>query len=67
MKSEVLKIEGMSCNHCVMSVKNHLSNLASVVVEEVTVGKARIQYDESKLDAKDIARAIDAAGFTLVR
>lgn len=67
MKSEELKIEGMSCGHCVMSVKKELGKLADVKVEEVTVGAARVQYDETKLGVQDLARAIREAGYKLVQ
>ncbi len=67
MKSQELKIEGMSCGHCVMSVKKELGKLADVKVEEVTVGAARVQYDETKLGVQDLARAIREAGYKLVQ
>ncbi|MBI5474026.1 MAG: heavy-metal-associated domain-containing protein [Ignavibacteriae bacterium] len=63
MKSEELKIEGMSCGHCVMSVKKELGKLSGVVVEDVQIGKARVQYDESKVSRSDLVRAIDEAGY----
>jgi copper chaperone len=66
MKSEELKIEGMTCNHCVMSVKKELSKLAGVNVEDVQIGKARVEYDETRGGAQDFARAIDEAGFKLL-
>jgi copper chaperone len=66
MKTQELKIEGMSCGHCVMSVKKELGKLESVVVEDVQIGKAKIQFDETKISAKLIADAIDGAGYKLV-
>jgi copper chaperone len=66
MKTQELKIEGMSCGHCVMSVKKGLSKLAGVVVEDVQIGKARIQFDETKISNQMIADTIDEAGYKLV-
>jgi len=66
MTSEELKIEGMSCEHCVMSVKKELEKVAGVRVEAVEIGKARVQYDESRVTRQEIARAIDEAGYQLV-
>jgi copper chaperone len=66
MKTQELKIEGMSCGHCVMSVKKELSKLAGVVVEDVQIGKAKIQYDETKISNQMIADTIDEAGYKLV-
>ena len=66
MKTENLRIEGMTCGHCVMNVKKELSKLANVKVEDVTIGTARVQYDEAKVRREDFARAIDEAGYKLV-
>jgi copper chaperone len=66
MKTQELKIEGMSCGHCVMSVKNELGKVTGIVVDDVQIGKARIHYDESKVTEQEIARAIDEAGYKLV-
>ena len=66
MKTQELKIEGMSCGHCVMSVKKELGKLAGVVVEDVQIGKAKIQYDETKISNQMIENTIDEAGYKLV-
>ena len=66
MKSEDLKIQGMTCRHCVMSVKKHLERLTGVTVQDVTIGSARVQYDETKVSRQDLARAIAEAGYALV-
>ena len=66
MKTEDLTIEGMSCGHCVMSIRKELGKLAGVQVESVEIGKARVQYDESRVSHQDLERAVDAAGYRLV-
>ncbi|HTY12371.1 MAG TPA: heavy-metal-associated domain-containing protein [Bacteroidota bacterium] len=66
MKVQELNIEGMSCGHCVMSVKKQLSKLNGVVVEDVQIGRAKIQYDDSKISQQKIADALDEAGYRLV-
>ena len=66
MKVQELNIEGMSCGHCVMSVKKELSKLNGVVVQDVQIGKAKIEYDDSKISQQKIAEAIDGAGYKLV-
>ncbi|MBM2845525.1 MAG: hypothetical protein HW407_837, partial [Bacteroidetes bacterium] len=35
-------------------------------VEDVQIGKARVQYDELQVKRQDIARAVEEAGYTLV-
>ncbi len=66
MTTRELKIEGMSCQHCVMSVKKELSKLAGLEVEDVQIGSARIKVDETKVKNSDIAAAVEEAGYRLV-
>ena len=66
MKSHELTIEGMSCQHCVMHVRKELSKISGLVIEEVQIGKARVQYDDSKVSPKLLQDAVREAGYTLV-
>ena len=66
MKTTDLKIEGMSCNHCVMAVKKELSKIENVKVEDVQIGSAKVEYDENKVDTKVFAEAIEEAGYKLL-
>ena len=66
MKTQELIIDGMSCGHCVMSVKRELSKLQDVKVEDVQIGKARVQIDESKVTVKTLSQAVEEAGYRVV-
>lgn len=66
MKTEDLVIEGMTCGHCVLHVKNALGKLAGVQVVSVEIGKGRVQYDETRVSRRDFAKAIEQAGYHLV-
>lgn len=66
MKTADLKIEGMSCHHCVMAVQKELSKLENVKVEDVQIGSAKVEYDENKVDTKAFADAIEEAGYKLL-
>ncbi|MGB2867918.1 MAG: cation transporter [Bacteroidota bacterium] len=66
MKTQELIIEGMSCGHCVMSVKRELGKLQDVKVEDVQIGKAKVQVDESKVTPKALSHAIEEAGYRLI-
>jgi copper chaperone len=66
MKTQELKIEGMTCGHCVMHVKKELSKLPHVQVDDVQIGTARVQYDDAKLSIVDLALAVERAGYKLV-
>ncbi|HEY5616060.1 MAG TPA: heavy-metal-associated domain-containing protein [Bacteroidota bacterium] len=67
MTTKELKIEGMSCGHCVMSVKKELSKLSNVKVEDVQIGSARVQVDEATVTDEQLTKAIEDAGYRLVK
>lgn len=58
-----LKIEGMSCQHCVMRVKKPVDGLPGVSKADVGVGTASITYDESKIKRENIEEAVEKAGY----
>jgi len=60
-----LKIDGMSCQHCVMSVKKALDELDGVTSSDVEVGTAKAVYDESKTDKDTIENAVKNAGYKI--
>ncbi|MEW6117336.1 MAG: cation transporter [Nitrospirota bacterium] len=67
MAETTIKIEGMSCQHCVMRTKKAIDALAGVTQADVTVGSATVKFDESKLKKEDIEAAIEKAGYKVVR
>lgn len=60
-----MKIEGMSCQHCVMAVKKALGGISGVTSSDVEIGSALVVYDESKATEKDLKSAVEKAGFTV--
>ncbi len=63
MNTTELKIEGMSCQHCVMRVKKAVDQLPGVNAADVGVGTAKISYDETKIKEKDLVEAVEKAGY----
>ena len=59
-----LKIEGMSCDHCVRAVRGRLERTPGVKVDEVEIGSALLDYDPSKTNIDDIEEAIADEGYT---
>ena len=55
-------IDGMSCQHCVRRVTNALTKVPGVRVEEVTVGRARVEVPDDAAMAA-IASALERAGY----
>ena len=65
MKSHELTIQGMSCGHCVMHVKQALDTIDGLEVEDVQIGKARVWYEDEKV-AKVLADKVEEAGYKVV-
>ena len=64
MKTEKVKIDGMSCGHCVMVVRKELSRLP-VKIKDVSIGSAKVEYDEAKVTYDEIKKAIANAGYSV--
>ena len=63
MKEITINIEGMSCQHCVMRVKKAIDGLKGINKSEVEVGQAKVAFDESLIQKKEIEEAIVKAGY----
>lgn len=62
-----IKIEGMSCQHCVARVKKALDGLNGVTASDVQIGSAGVKYDETKIKKEDLEAAIEKAGYKISR
>ncbi len=65
MKSHELTIEGMSCQHCVMHVQKELAKISGLVIEDVQIGKARVQFDDANVSPNRLREAVQEAGYRL--
>jgi len=63
MNHLTLKIDGMSCGHCVARVEKALSKLEGVHVNRVDVGSAELDYDPARTPFARIREALDDAGY----
>ncbi|SFB43764.1 copper chaperone [Cohnella sp. OV330] len=61
-----LKVEGMSCGHCVNSVEGALKKLGAEAKVDLAAGSVAVSYDESKLGLADIKTAIEDQGYEVV-
>lgn len=67
MAEAKIKIEGMSCQHCVMAVKKALGGVPGILESDVQIGSAVVKYDESKTKKEDIETKIENAGYKVVK
>ncbi len=67
MTTKEIKIEGMSCNHCVMAVKKELSKIENIKIQDVQIGSAKIEYDENSINENMLEAAVEEAGYKVVK
>lgn len=63
MITREFRIQGMTCNHCVMAVQKELTKLVGVASADVKIGAAMVSFDEHKVSERQIASAIAEAGY----
>jgi copper chaperone len=62
--SSVLKVKGMSCQHCVISVTKALNQLDGIKNVQVDLAKGEVRFDNTKSITSDqIQKAITNAGY----
>ncbi len=63
-----IKVKGMSCQHCVMSIKKALSQLEGIREVDVDLQKGEVRFENSRgIEAKVIEKAIEEAGYEVVQ
>lgn len=63
MVGMTMKIDGMSCGHCVAQVRKALEAIEGVDVQQVAVGAATVAYDPSATSEARIAQAVESRGY----
>ncbi len=68
MAKTTLKIQGMTCNHCVMRVAKALKAVPGVQDAQVDLQKAEavVTYDEGKVGQDKLGFAVVEAGYKVV-
>lgn len=65
MAKATLKVSGMSCGHCVHTVRSALEGTDGVEFVAVDLGKGRaeVEFDESKTTARALAGVVSDEGY----
>ena len=64
MNSTVLKIEGMTCDHCVHSIQEALSGIPGVKKAEVSLSqKKAVITSDSPIDISNAIFAVEQEGY----
>jgi copper chaperone len=67
METTTLKVQGMTCHHCVMRVAKALKSLPGVQEAQVDLQKAQavVTYDNAKVAPEKLAAAVVEAGYKI--
>lgn len=63
MKELTLEIQGMSCAHCLASVRKALASVPGVTVRDVAIGSATLDLDPTVADIGTVIDAVQDAGY----
>jgi copper chaperone len=65
--ADVLKVKGMSCQHCVMSITKALNQLEGIENPQVDLTKGEVRFDNrTEVPSSRIVKAIEDAGFDVI-
>jgi len=64
-ENAIIKISGMSCNHCVQHIKNALQQSRGVNTARVDLSaeKAYLEYDPSEVNEETLLQVIKDSGY----
>ena len=62
---EVLNVDGITCEHCVKTIKEAIVNLVGIFSVEVNIEKKQVivEFDDKQAKLKDLIDKITEAGF----
>jgi copper chaperone len=66
MQKVTLKVEGMSCGHCVNAVENAIKQAGAAGSVDLASGTVTVEYDESKVTLEQLKNAIEDQGYDVV-
>lgn len=66
MTNITLKVEGMSCNHCVTAVEKAVNHAGATGKVNLAAGKVDVQFDEKSVSLDAIKEAIEEQGYDVV-
>ncbi len=65
--ASVVKVKGMSCQHCVMSIKKAMGQVDGIKDVQVNLETGEVRFDNTKgASSEKIRKAISEAGYEVV-
>ena len=66
MSATTVTVAGMTCGHCVSSVREEIGSIPGVTAVDVDLASGRVDIDsETPIEQAAIAQAVDEAGYQL--
>ena len=65
MERMTMKIDGMTCGHCVSQVTKALKEVEGVKLEQVSVGSATVSFDPAVASEEKITQAVEDQGYAV--
>lgn len=66
MKNVTLKVQGMSCQHCVQSIEGALKKIGAAGSVDLRNNKVDVSFDENQLSVERIIEAIEEQGYDVL-
>ncbi|MBD3919095.1 copper chaperone CopZ [Paenibacillus sp. PR3] len=66
MQSVTLKVQGMSCNHCVNSIEGAVKQLGANAKVDLSAGTVTVEFNESNITLDSIKEAIEEQGYDVI-
>ena len=67
MKQELIKVEGMTCQHCVQTITKKLKNISGLNSIDISLDnkEVNVRFDEDETNLQEITKKIVEVGFEL--
>ncbi|AZS15504.1 copper ion binding protein [Paenibacillus lutimineralis] len=66
MKSVKLKVQGMSCQHCVNSIEGALKEIGAIGKVDLNSESVDVTFEESQVSMEQIKEAIEELGYVVL-
>ncbi|WP_301171961.1 copper ion binding protein [Brevibacillus nitrificans] len=66
MKKVTLQVEGMSCQHCVISIEGALTEIGAAGKVDLQSNTVDVTYEEGKITINAVKEAIEEQGYEVV-
>lgn len=66
MTHVTLKVEGMSCGHCVKSIEGALKEIGAMGKVDLSAKTVEVEFDQAGLTLEAVKEAIEEQGYEVV-